>query len=133
MEENRTRRVTIRFKPEEFKVIEKRFEKSMFRKVSEYSRSVLLQKPVIFTYRDKSMDDMLEELILLRRELNYIGNNFNQAVHKLNSVIGMPDANLWQDALTVLRDQLEPSMREIKDKLNNYSEIWSRKSSAGKI
>ena len=132
MEENRTRRVTIRFKPEEFKVIEKRFEKSMFRKISDYSRSVLLQKPVIFTYRDKSMDDMLEELILLRRELNYFGNNFNQAVHKLNSVMGMPDAKLWQEALTVLRDQLEPSIGEIKDKLNNYSEIWSQKSSAGK-
>lgn len=132
MEENRTRRITIRFKPEEFEVIEKRFEKSMFRKISEYSRSVLLQKPVIFTYRDKSMDDMLEELILLRRELNYFGNNFNQAVHKLNSVIGMPDAKLWQEALTVLRDQIEPSIGEIKDKLNNYSQIWSQKSSAGK-
>ena len=78
------------------------------------------------------MDDMLEELILLRRELNYFGNNFNQAVHKLNSVMGMPDAKLWEEALAVLRDQLEPSIREIKDKLNNYSEIWSQKSSAGK-
>src|SRR5690606_20896747 len=87
---------------------------------------VLLKKPVTFTYRDKSMDDVLEELILLRRELNYIGNNFNQAVYKLNSVMGMPEAKLWQEALTVLRDQLEPSLREIKVKLDDYSEIWSR-------
>jgi len=124
--------MNTRFTPEEYEIIRSRFKKSMFRKMSEYSRSVLLQKPVIFTYRDKSMDDMLEELILLRRELNYFGNNFNQAVHKLNSVMGMPDAKLWEEALAVLRDQLEPSIREIKDKLNNYSEIWSQKSSAGK-
>src|SRR5690606_51185 len=89
------------------------------------SRAVLLKKPVTFTYRDKSMDDVLEELILLRRELNYIGNNFNQAVYKLNSVSGMPEAKLWQEALTVLRDQLEPSLREIKVRLDDYSEIWT--------
>jgi len=98
----------------------------MFRNMSEYSRAVLLKKPVTFTYRDKSMDDVLEELILLRRELNYIGNNFNQAVYKLNSVMGMPEAKLWEEALTVLRDQLEPSLREIKVKLDDYSEIWSK-------
>ena len=129
---NRTRWMNTRFTPEEYDIIRSRFKKSMFRKMSEYSRSVLLHKPVIFTYRDKSMDDMLEELILLRRELNYFGNNFNQAVHKLNSVMGMPEAKLWQEALTVLSDQLEPSIGEIKDKLNNYSEIWSPKSLAEK-
>ena len=132
MDENRSRVILIRLKPNEYKLLENRFQKSMFQYMSEYSRSVLLQKPVIFIYSDKSMDDMLEELVLLRRELNYIGNNFNQAVHKLNSVMGMPDAKLWEEALTVLRDQLEPSMREIKDKLNNYSEIWSQKLSAEK-
>jgi len=126
MIENRTRRLILRLKPEEYEKIERRYRKSMFRNMSEYSRSVLLKKPVIFTYRDKSMDDVLEELILIRRELNYIGNNFNQAVYKLNSVMGMPEARLWQEALTVLRDQLEPSLIEIKTKMNDYSEIWSR-------
>lgn len=126
MIENRTMRLILRLKPEEYEKIERRFRRSMFRNMSEYSRAVLLKKPVIFTYRNQSMDDVLEELILLRRELNYIGNNFNQAVYKLNSVMGMPEAKLWQEALTILRDQLEPSLREIKVKMNGYSEIWSK-------
>lgn len=125
MIENRTKRLILRLRPQEYEKTEKRFRKSMFRNMSEYSRAVLLKKPVIFTYRDKSMDDVLEELILLRRELNYIGNNFNQTVYKLNSVMGMPEAKLWQEALTVLRDQLEPSLREIKVKMDDYSEIWT--------
>lgn len=123
---NRTRRLILRLTPEEYEKIERRFRKSMFRNISEYSRAVLLKKPVTLTYRDQSMDDVLEELILLRRELNYIGNNFNQAVYKLNSVMGMPEAKLWQEALTVLRDQLEPSLRKIKVRLDDYSEIWSK-------
>src|SRR5690606_30134570 len=109
MIENRTMRLILRLKPEEYEKIERRFRRSMFRNMSEYSRAVLLKKPVIFTYRNQSMDDVLEDLILLRRELNYIGNNFNQGVYKLNSVMGMPEAKLWQEALTILRDQLEPS------------------------
>jgi hypothetical protein len=124
--------MNTRFTPEEYRIVRSRFEKSMFRKMSEYSRSVLLQKPVTLTYRDRSMDEVLEELILLRKELNYIGNNFNQAVYKLNSVMGMPDAELWQEMLVVLREQLEPSMKQIKEKLNNYSEVWSQKLSAEK-
>jgi len=98
----------------------------MFRKMSEYSRAVLLQKPVRVIHRDKSMDDVLDELILLRKELNYIGNNFNQVVYKLNSVIGMPESELWQAALILLRDQLEPAIKDIKKKMDAYSEIWSR-------
>lgn len=69
------------------------------------------------------MDDLLEELILLRRELNSIGVNFNQAVHKLNSVTGIPASHQWQTMLTILRDELEPSIKNIKDRLDTYSDI----------
>lgn len=109
IEENRTRRLIIRLKPKEFELIENRFKKSMLRKLSEYSRNVLLEKSISVLHRDKSMDDILEELILLRKELNCIGNNFNQSVRKLNSVRDMPDAHLWEGMLTVLRDELQPS------------------------
>lgn len=55
-----------------------------------------------------------------------LGNNFNQTIYKLNNVMGMPDAKLWQATLIILRNQLEPSIREIKEKMDDYSEIWSR-------
>lgn len=133
MEEKRSRRLITRLKPEEFRLVENRFKKSMFRKMSEYSRNVLLEKTITVTHRNKSMDEVLEELILLRRELNFIGNNFNQAVRKLNSVNGMPDAHIWQSMLTVLRDELEPKIREIKERLNKYAELWSQRLGAEKV
>lgn len=130
--ENRTRRITIRLKTTEYIALENRFKKTMFRKISEYSRNVLLEKKMTVTYRDKSSDDILEELILLRKEINSFGNNFNQAVRKLNSFSGMPEAKYWQSMLEVLRDQMEPSIRQIKDRINNYSDIWSQHLSAKK-
>lgn len=131
-EVHRTKWVNIRLTPDEFKVISDRFQKSTFRKVSEYTREVLLARKIQVVYRDQSMDDILEELIQLRKELNYAGINFNQAVKKLNSVSEMPEAHLWQSMLTVSRDQLEPAIKEIKERIHLYSDIWSQRSSAEK-
>lgn len=82
----------------------------MLRKMRKYNRNLLLQNPATITYRGRSMDEVQEELILRRKELNYSGNNFNQMVHKLNSVMGMPDATLWPAALIALRGQLESGL-----------------------
>lgn len=124
---NRIKRVTIRFDAKEYKVIEKGFRKSTSQNISEYMREVLFGKTLTFTYRNKSIDDIQEELIRIRREINYIGNNFNQAVYKLNSVIGMPDAEVWENMMVVLRDQVEPLMRKTKERMDILSETWSQK------
>ncbi|MEB0301554.1 plasmid mobilization relaxosome protein MobC [Mucilaginibacter sp. 5C4] len=126
-EVNRLKRVTTRFKPNEFLILDNRFKKTRFRKLSEYIRSVLLEKPITVTYRDKSMDEVLEELILLRKELNAIGNNLNQAVRNINSARGHADTRLWVNLLGVINSKLEPSILQIKDQMNKYADIWSRK------
>jgi hypothetical protein len=131
-EENRSRRVIIRFKQAEFELLEKRFKKTLFRKLSEYTRNVLLEKQITVTYRDQAMDDVLEELILLRRELNAIGNNMNQAVRNINSAHGNADTRLWMNLLSVINSKLEPAIFQIKDNMNKYAEIWSQKLKAGK-
>lgn len=132
-DENRSRIFLIRLKPKEFKILDDGLKRTGFRSMSEYSRSLLLEKPITFYYRDKAMDDVQGELIRIRKELNVAGNNFNQVVRKLNSVSGMPDAHLWEASLTILRDELQPVIEEIKERLNTYSEIWSQKLSAGKV
>ena len=133
IEENRSRRIITRLKPEAYKVIQDRFKKTMFRKMSEYSRNVLLEKTITVTHRDQSMDEVLEKLILLRKELNAIGINFNQAVWKLNSVEGMPDAHIWQAMIVVLRDKLEPALIQIKKRVSDYAVIWSQRLSVEKV
>jgi hypothetical protein len=130
--ENRSRRLIVRFKPAEFELIEKRFRKTLFRKLSEYSRNVLLEKRITVAYRDKAMDDVLEELILLRQELNAIGNNLNQAVYQINAAHGNADGRLWASLLTMVTGKVEPSISQIKERMNQYAELWSQKSRAAK-
>ncbi len=130
---NRTKWLHIRLNAEEFDVLNGRLKKTTCRKMSDYARSVLFQKKITVTHRDRSLDDVLEELILLRKELNFVGNNFNQAVKKLNSVSGMPESQTWQAMMIVLRDQLEPQVGAIKEKMTEYSKLWSQRLSMEKI
>lgn len=82
---NRTKWLHIRLSPAEQKQIEASFKATANKKMSDYARKILLGKPLIASYRNKSMDDLMTELIKLRTELNSIGNNFNQVVKKLHT------------------------------------------------
>ena len=74
---NRTQWLHLRLKPEVYSKIQEKFKKTTCRELSEYARKVLLDKPVTTTYRNRSLDDFMEEMIRLRMDLNAIANNFN--------------------------------------------------------
>ncbi|MCD8739102.1 hypothetical protein LT679_00690 [Mucilaginibacter roseus] len=130
--DKRTRWKNLRFQPEEYQLLEGRFRKTPFRKLSEYMRSVLLEKPVTVFYRDKAMDDVLEEMILLRQELNAIGTNLNQAMRSINSAHGHAETRLWMNLMSLINSKLEPAINQIKDRMNQYADIWSQKLRAAK-
>jgi hypothetical protein len=131
--ENRSKWIKVRLKPSEEELLNKRYKKSTFQNLSEFGRAMILGKPVTIIHRDKSMDEVLEELILLRRELNHIGNNLNQAVRNINSAHGLPDTRLWMNLLTIINGKLEPSINEIKERVNKYSDLWSQKLKVEKV
>jgi hypothetical protein len=72
--------ISFRVKHEEYNQINRLFLSTTCRKLSEYVRKVLLNKPVVIKYRNQSADEFLSAMIPLKNELNSIGNNFNQAV-----------------------------------------------------
>lgn len=131
-EENKTAWCHLRLKPDEYELLNNRFKKTRFRKLSEYLRSVLLEKPVTVNYRDKAMDEVLEEMVLLRRELNAIGNNLNQAMHHIHAAHGHADAKLWGNLLSAVNSKVEPAINQIKERMNQFADIWSQKSSTVK-
>lgn len=92
---NRTRLVTLRLTKEEYGQLERKFKATTCRKMSDYLRSVLLKGKVTVLTRNASLDDFMTELILLRNELNAIGNNYNQAVHKLHTLDKIPEFRTW--------------------------------------
>lgn len=122
-----TRRVTIRFKPEEFQQIEAACNASIYRKLSEYARRVLLNKPVTVNYRNQSTDQLLTALNLIKTELSAIGNNFNQSVHKLHTLDRVPEVKMWAVMNEATKKILMQKVEEIRIRLIKIYEACDRK------
>lgn len=125
--ENEVRRkmVIVRMNESEWKQLEDLHSKSTHKYLSTYARKVLLQKPVVLKYRNQSADEFLKEMIDLKKQLNGIGNNFNQAVHKLHILDKIPEFRTWilnydglQKALVKKVDEIKLKMEEMYSRMN---------------
>lgn len=95
--------------------------------VSNYVRKVALQKPVIVNYRNQSADDFLKDMLELTKQLNGVGNNFNQAVHKLHTLDRIPEFRSWIHEQQVLHKQVVQSIETIRLRMNQLYEQWLQK------
>lgn len=120
----RSRKVTVRFTPDEYHKINTQQKKSTAKVMSDYIRAVLLEVKITLYYRNQSLDKLIEELKLLRRELAAIGNNFNQVVKKINSVKDAGELNFWMDMAALLQKQLLEKTTGINDKIAQISDLW---------
>lgn len=121
---NRTRRVSVRFTTQEYTLIEKRWKAGTCRKLSDYIRKHLFNKPIITNYRNASLDDFMHEMIRLRTELNALGNNFNQLVKKLHTLNQIPEFKAWILSAGIEQKVLLNKVEEINKNLLKISEKW---------
>lgn len=117
--------ISFRVKPAEYQKIHGLFSKSTHRKLSEYARHVLLQKPVIIRTRNESADQFLHEMISLKKELNAIGNNYNQALKKLHTLNHFSEVKWWLNSHEALHQNFMQLTERIFQKLNEIHRQWS--------
>ena len=117
----------IRLSEDEKKKLDLLYSRTTCNSLSEYARDVLLQEPVNIIYRNQSADEFLEEMVLLKNELNAIGKNFNQAVHKLHTLDHVPEIKSWAILNEVSKKNFMKKVEEIKERMNQIYEQWSQK------
>lgn len=125
--EVRKKMVVVRMNETEFNQLEKFQKKTTEKDTSAYLRKVALQKPVTVKYRNESADDFLMDMLNLKKELNAIGNNFNQAVHKLHILDKIPEFRVWVNQYDGLQKVLISKVEEIKLRMNQLYEQWLQK------
>lgn len=123
----RSKWLTVRLSEAEENKLTNFFKRTTSNSISEYAREVLLRQPVIVLYRNQSADDFLSEMILLKKELNAIGNNFNQAVHKLHTLDHISEIRYWVLQHENLIAMFLKKVEEIKEQLNQIYIQWSQK------
>ena len=123
----RSQILTIRFNQEERQKLNQLCCKAQCNSLSEYAREVLLKEPVTIKYRNQSADEFLEEMILFKKELNAIGNNFNQAVHKLHMLDHDSQIKAWAILNEASKKLFMKKVDEIREKMNQIYEQWLQK------
>ena len=122
--QNRSRIIGIRLTISEFNKLERHWQESTCRKLSEYARTVLLGKPIVRSCRNKSLDESMIILIQLRNELNAVGVNLNLAVKKLHAVPPHSDIKAWVLNHQLQNKVLSNKLAEIKDLIQKMGEAW---------
>jgi hypothetical protein len=121
---NRSELLQVRLTAKELETIHSKFAKSTCRKMSDYVRRVLLDKPITVNQRNQSLDDFMAEMILLRNELNAIGNNFNQTVKRLHALQHIDEIKTWLILNETARQIITRKIDEIKSKINQIDSQW---------
>lgn len=122
----RRKMVVVRMNQKEFNLLNKFRAASTEKSTSNYLRKLALHQPVTIIYRNGSADDFLTEIIRLKRELNAIGNNFNQAVHKLHTLDRIPEFRNWITHYETAHHQFLSKVDEIVQRSNQIYQLWLR-------
>ena len=119
--------LTVRLNEEEEKKLNNFYSRTTSNSLSEYARDVLLKEPVNVLYRNQSADEFLTEMILLKNELNAIGKNFNQVVHKLHTLDHIAEIKAWSILNESSKKNFMKKVDEIKEKMNQIYWQWLQK------
>jgi len=121
---NRTRIIGLRLSLDEYNIIAKKWKQSDALKLSEYVRKMLFGQPIISNYRNRSLDDFMEEMIRLRRELNECQKAFNENLKRLYEIDRKADVLTWIKLHDVHKRTVQIKIDEIKAKINQVSDKW---------
>ena len=127
MKESKIRRnkwLNIRVNEKEYNKIYDEYKKTTCQSISEFTRNILLKKPVIIKYRNESADELLAQMITIKNELNAIGNNYNQAVHRLHILDRIPEIKTWLLVHETLYQSFIKKVEEIKIQMNQIYHSW---------
>src|SRR4028119_1554347 len=123
----RNKWIHIRVNEIEYQKIERNRKASTSRKLSDYARTILLNKPVIIKYRNGTADEFLSEMIKLKNELSAIGNNYNQAVHKLHTLGKIQDVKVWLLLNESIKEAFLKKAEVIRQTTAQIYQVWLQK------
>lgn len=120
----RSRIITLRMNDEEFQTMLRLRKKTTEYTNSNYLRKLALHKPVTVKTRNVSLDELAAEIIRMRKEFNFIGHNFNQAVHKLHTLDKIPEFRHWAERYDQTRIHIQTLAEQTFTELIRRTQSW---------
>lgn len=109
---------------EDFFKIESQYKKSTCHTLSEYVRKLLSNKPVTIMYRNESLDDLIEEIVVLNSEMNNTKNSALEVLEKLDTKY---KTNKLEPLIIELETKisiLSEKINEVKNRIEKITHKW---------
>lgn len=123
----RNKWVTVRMNQAEFELLEKNRLRTTEKNNSNYLRKLALQQPVTKLTRNQSMDEATTAIIQLKKEINFIGHNLNQIVHKLHTLDRIPEFRSWAQQYENTRERILTDTTNLLLHAHQILSQWSQK------
>ncbi|MDR3008646.1 MAG: plasmid mobilization relaxosome protein MobC [Sphingobacterium sp.] len=114
----------LRLNEEEYAKLLKQFQQTGERKLSAYSRKILMGKPMIKEVRNASLQEVLAVLMKLQNDLNGIANNYNQMVKKLHTTSSDVGLRLWLRSCEKQWDQTVNQIKLVSEFVSKTGDKW---------
>jgi hypothetical protein len=121
---NRTRSIHLHLTEQEYEQIDSRCKASTCRNRNEYIRKQIFNKRIVTTYRNESLDDLMEENIVLTGEVRAIGKSIHQIAKKVDSLKYLPELKLQLYLLEMDKTKFFDKMEEINSHTQKIAEQW---------
>ncbi|MBS4064064.1 MAG: hypothetical protein KGZ74_05865 [Chitinophagaceae bacterium] len=123
----RNKWVTVRMNEAEYQLLEKNRKRTTEKTNSNYLRKLALHEPVTKLVRNQSIDEMTLSLIAIKKEINCIGHNFNQVVHKLHTLDRIPEFRNWAEQYATTREHIQTQLTDLLVHAHQIIVQWSQK------
>lgn len=120
----KTKWLHVRFSDDEHELLLKQFKGTTERKLSAYSRKILLGVPMIKGVRNLDQESVIKEFSGLLKDLNGIANNYNQAVHKLHTLNTQKEMIRWIMIYENDKSNLLSHIEEIRIIIRKVASEW---------
>jgi mobilization protein MobC len=127
LQKSRQRRLNIRLSEEEWEKLHKLAGNTTSRSMSEYSRKILLNKPVKVFYRNQSFDDFEEQMTRLLPQLEDDRDKYDQVMKKLLALEQIPEIKETLPLLQFYQERIWRTQEEIRAKIEKIADQCDQK------
>jgi hypothetical protein len=95
--------------------------------IAEVARKILTNQKINCFYKDASMNEPMEEMALIRKELKAIGVNINQQTRYFNACKTDAEKKFHSDQTVMLFTKVEGKVERLFEIISKLAERWLQK------
>lgn len=119
-----SRPIIVRLTEKQFKKLEKIRLKSDIKTMGEVVRRILNNRPIKLLHKDISMNQPMEEMALIRKEIKSIGVNINQQTYRFHISQSDTERAFHANKTAETYKTIEPKIDRLLSMISKLAEKW---------